>query len=715
VPAQIAQLLVPSDGLAAPQAAVVDWVNHRAFLTSTTSLRSYSLAFATQSPIASAAIGFTFACLSDADPVSGNLILANGGGVLTQYDPLTLTAGATYNTGIVIDAAICCGCGTVASGGAVQRGYAAIKQSVFSGRVDVIFTDTMTTAGAVLDVVSGSVDNRGTLWRGASGPAGGSIFARGDNYAGIDQATLPIWRIDILPGAENFAAANPFISVHTVGELAASAIDPAWTTFAIQQAGYDRTDGNLLFEVSSDDGTTHRYVIKADAATLAVIWAVPLFAAASALAGYNVTRSRAMFLPTGTLDIIATDIGALTTTALAGIASNTAVMSDDVAGLILLHTTYTAGVGAPVAVTGTPSSFTGWSLLAPVVVNAPDYAVTVDEDCRLDAAVVATITSDTPLTYTVLDAPTHGFLTLNADGTYEYRPARAYWGLDGFTYRAADAVSGVYDDGTVTIDVIQAFPLTGVVKVLLPPAELQFCDANGLPYAGGSLEFYEPGTSNPKDTWRSPTGDADTLNENPLILDAAGRALIYGDGAYRTVLRDADGTLIWDQPSFTYVSSCMVPVVGAADLATARQAMGITDAIEAEALLRIAADDAERTAREAADTALGARIDAETAARIAADNALGARIDGLPAPNPPLSAIGGEAALDPAGHCRVTFGTPFATACTSFVVTGAAVGVWSGAFNIANQDRFGCDVWGSIFGSRTPAANVAFFWLAVGN
>jgi len=353
----------------------------------------------------------------------------------------------------------------------------------------------------------------------------------------------------------------------------------------------------------------------------------------------------------------------------------------------------------------------------PLGVTAPDYAITLDEDTSYSGALIATDGHAPPyaLLYTVLSEPTHGTLTLNSDGTYIYDAARGYFGADSFTYRATeDVVSGLHDDGTVTITVLQAFPLPGVVKVLLPPAELQFCDAVGAPYAGGTLEFYEPGTSNPKDTWSSPTGDVDTLNENPLTLDSAGRALIYGDGAYRTVLRDAAGNLVWDQPSFTYISACMVPVVGAADLATARDAMGITAAIEAEAIARAAADSAEATARASADATLQANIDAETARAEAAEAALGARIDGLPAPNPPVAAVGGEAALDASGHCRVTFGTPFASSCTAFVVTGAAVGVWSGAFNIANQDRFGCDVWGSIFGSRTPASGVAFFWMALG-
>jgi hypothetical protein len=35
------------------------------------------------------------------------------------------------------------------------------------------------------------------------------------------------------------------------------------------------------------------------------------------------------------------------------------------------------------------------------------------------------------------------------------------------------------------------------VAILLPAPELQFCDADGKPYAGGSLATYIPGTSTP--------------------------------------------------------------------------------------------------------------------------------------------------------------------------------------------------------------------------
>src|SRR3954462_15419682 len=125
--------------------------------------------------------------------------------------------------------------------------------------------------------------------------------------------------------------------------------------------------------------------------------------------------------------------------------------------------------------------------------------------------------------------------------------------------------------------------------------ELQWCDGNGIPYAAGTIETYIVGTSTPKATWINP-GQA-ALNENPLTLDAAGRSLMFGDGDYRLVLRDALGNLIFDQPASTTVSAAMAPVVAAATIADALELLGVSDAIAAEATDRAAADSAEATAR----------------------------------------------------------------------------------------------------------------------
>lgn len=80
---------------------------------------------------------------------------------------------------------------------------------------------------------------------------------------------------------------------------------------------------------------------------------------------------------------------------------------------------------------------------------------------------------------------------------------------------------------------------------LLPNGEQQFCDANGAPYAAGKVYFYIPNTSTLKNTWQDP--QQNVANTNPVTLDAAGRAIIYGSGQYRQVLQDSAGNTIWDQ------------------------------------------------------------------------------------------------------------------------------------------------------------------------
>lgn len=84
---------------------------------------------------------------------------------------------------------------------------------------------------------------------------------------------------------------------------------------------------------------------------------------------------------------------------------------------------------------------------------------------------------------------------------------------------------------------------------LLPNGEQTFVDANGTPLAAGCVYFYVPGTNTPKDTYVDPGGQAS--NTNPVILDAAGRAIIYGVGTYRQVVKKypcgALGEQVWDQ------------------------------------------------------------------------------------------------------------------------------------------------------------------------
>jgi len=89
---------------------------------------------------------------------------------------------------------------------------------------------------------------------------------------------------------------------------------------------------------------------------------------------------------------------------------------------------------------------------------------------------------------------------------------------------------------------------------LLPNGEQQFWTADGTqPLAAGCVAFYIPGTLSPRNTYQN---SAQTItNTNPVQLDAAGRAIIYGTGTYRQIVSAVGpgggcapaGAQIWDQ------------------------------------------------------------------------------------------------------------------------------------------------------------------------
>ena len=80
---------------------------------------------------------------------------------------------------------------------------------------------------------------------------------------------------------------------------------------------------------------------------------------------------------------------------------------------------------------------------------------------------------------------------------------------------------------------------------LIPNGKQQFVDGNGVPLSSGTVEMYFPATTVQKNTWQDI--NQTTLNTNPIVLDADGRAVIFGDGVYRQVVKDSFGNLVWDQ------------------------------------------------------------------------------------------------------------------------------------------------------------------------
>ena len=81
------------------------------------------------------------------------------------------------------------------------------------------------------------------------------------------------------------------------------------------------------------------------------------------------------------------------------------------------------------------------------------------------------------------------------------------------------------------------------MAVLLIPPYLQFYDANGNPLSGGKVYTYGAGSVNtPKATFTDNTEDFQAAN--PVILDSAGRATMWGAGSYKFVVYDADDNLV---------------------------------------------------------------------------------------------------------------------------------------------------------------------------
>jgi hypothetical protein len=279
------------------------------------------------------------------------------------------------------------------------------------------------------------------------------------------------------------------------------------------------------------------------------------------------------------------------------------------------------------------------------------------------------------------------------------------------------------------------------MAALLPPGVVQFCDADGHPYAGGTLATYTPGTTTPKLTWRD--ADETAANTNPIVLDAAGRAIVWGSGLYRTVLRDAAGNQIWDQPSSSLVSDALAPVMIAPTIADAMTLLGVTDAIAAavlietdraesaesvEAGLRLAADaslEDQRNADVAAQTAVNAAITAalaaETARAEAAEAALTSGVAGT------VQVRTGTVHSDPAtGVWTVAFTPAFPNACLTVQGHGMAASPelyylslfdTSGFPTLPSPSAATGTAWGFVSGAGMPATSALdldFAWTATG-
>ncbi|MFM5949236.1 MAG: beta strand repeat-containing protein [Novosphingobium sp.] len=83
---------------------------------------------------------------------------------------------------------------------------------------------------------------------------------------------------------------------------------------------------------------------------------------------------------------------------------------------------------------------------------AEDLDVATDEDLAIEGQVSATDFELAPLVFALDQAPQHGTVTLNPDGTFLYTPDPDYFGSDSFTFLASDGVN-TSTAGTVNLTI----------------------------------------------------------------------------------------------------------------------------------------------------------------------------------------------------------------------------------------------------------------------
>lgn len=79
---------------------------------------------------------------------------------------------------------------------------------------------------------------------------------------------------------------------------------------------------------------------------------------------------------------------------------------------------------------------------------------------------------------------------------------------------------------------------------IIPNGKNVFLDQNGKPLSSGKVFFYVPSTTTPKTTYSDI--NLSIPNTNPVVLDAAGRAILWGTGNYRQIVQDKNSNTIWD-------------------------------------------------------------------------------------------------------------------------------------------------------------------------
>lgn len=92
-------------------------------------------------------------------------------------------------------------------------------------------------------------------------------------------------------------------------------------------------------------------------------------------------------------------------------------------------------------------------------------------------------------------------------------------------------------------------------------------DALSQPLSGGKVYTYAAGTTTPKATWTNAAKTA--TSTNPIVLGSNGRAVAYGDGLYKIVVKDSAGVVVTTVDNVELVSAVSPSILAPTELTVA--------------------------------------------------------------------------------------------------------------------------------------------------
>lgn len=79
------------------------------------------------------------------------------------------------------------------------------------------------------------------------------------------------------------------------------------------------------------------------------------------------------------------------------------------------------------------------------------YIYKTDKNASLKETLLVTYINNSPISFTLIDAPTNGFTVINESGTFKYTPKVNFVGLDSFTVSVTNALGG---SSIITVDIL---------------------------------------------------------------------------------------------------------------------------------------------------------------------------------------------------------------------------------------------------------------------